>query len=209
MSFMVHPLCDPETRKMHKITIIEGPDGCGKSTMVRNLKEGEHDGIDLRVIRFPDNHGKINFRDLILSKEMQPCQSAAAFLFISDFIYTFDTQITPYLDDDNVAFVFDRFIPSTCVYQGMTADWFNALFGLDQFKRFTDVFAEAYYIYLMPPSFDELKRRLSLKTGDEINYLDPVGDAAIQAQVEAYSAFSHNHRVYGLLGSKNVHTLTL
>lgn len=187
-----------------KITVIEGPDGVGKTTIVREaIKRFEEHGLELRVVRCPDNRGGAVIRDCIMSKELEENPSGQMFLFLADFLLGYEKLIKPYLDDPKIFFVLDRFIPSTCLYQHVALDYINLIMS-EQFKDFTQAFSTARYVYLTPGDFDEHKKRLAQKKGDEVNHLDPVGDEAIYRQVDAYTKFAHHHRHNGLLGSKIV-----
>lgn len=188
---------------MKKITIIEGPDGVGKTHLVNRIKERFGDsGKELRLVRCPDNRGGAAIRNVIMSEELGANPSALIFLFLADFVYAFDSIIKPELDNPNVHFLFDRFIPSTCVYQKADIVYINKMME-ERFVEFTKAFSKAEYIYLTPSSFSEHKNRLLSKQGDEINHLDPVGDDAIKTQISAYLNFSQKHRAFGLLGSFN------
>jgi thymidylate kinase len=199
-----------EPENAPKITIIEGPDGSGKTTRINAIKHHllDNKDIDLRVIRFPDNHGDAQFRKCIMSQEVADHSGAQIFLFLADFIYTFEAKIEPFLNDPKVLFLFDRFIPSTCIYQEAPIKYINDILT-ERYPEFAKVMSDASYVYLSPSDFDEHKARLSNKFGDEINHLDPVGDEAIKNQIRAYWNFSQTHRRVGILGSYDVNTYSV
>lgn len=199
---------DPENAPL--ITIIEGPDAAGKTVNINLIKSHMLDNtdIDLKVLRFPDNHGGAQFRNSIMSQEMADHAGGQIFLFLADFIYTFEAKIKPHLDNPNVRFLFDRFVPSTCIYQKASIKYINDTLS-GRYPEFTNVMSNAEYCYLNPGDFEEHKNRLSKKKGDEINHLDPVGDEAIKEQIRQYWHFSQQHRIQGLLGSYNVKTYTV
>lgn len=184
-----------------KIIVIEGPDGTGKTTLVKELvKAFEQTDVELRTLRFPDNHGNATFRNVIMSEEMATHSGGQCFLFMADFLYTFESKIKPCLDDPKVKFLCDRFAPSTCVYQNVSLAYINALMSAG-WPDFAAAFSKAQYLYLTPISLEAHKERLSKKHGDEINHLDPVGNEAIKQQTIAYLNFFRRHQEEGLFGS--------
>lgn len=195
-----------------KILIIEGPDGVGKSTCLSKIKDASSLGKDVRVLRFPENHPNLvgeqseglPFRNMIMSPDVDKYPGATAFLFLADFVTSFEAHIQPYLNDPNVVFLLDRFLPSTAIYQRLDLHWINQIFKIPNFKAFWDCFSEAHYVYLQAPSFDVLKTRLEQKRGGERNRLDPVDDVAIQKQIFDYNAFVHTHIHLGIFGSRLV-----
>lgn len=185
-----------------KITIIEGCDGVGKTHNVNLIKEAfAKTDKELRLVRCPDNRGGATIRNVIMSDDLSRHPEALMFLFLADFVYAFESIIKPELDNPNVYFLFDRFLPSTCIYQKVDVPYINNV--LSRYKLFYEVFSKAQYIYLHPSDFEEHKKRLSLKNGDEINHLDPVGDTAIRDQIYTYADFQHKHKLFGLLGNFN------
>lgn len=197
---------EPENAPL--ITVIEGPDGVGKSTQIRQIQEHvftNHRDIALITLRYPDNHGEAEFRRLIMSSELAQHPYGQIFLFLADFVYTFEAKIKPHLDNPSVRFLFDRFIPSTCIYQRADIRYINHLL-MDRYPDFTAVMKDAEYCYLNPSDFEKHKERLAKKQGDEINHLDPVGEQAILTQIRDYWFFAHDQRKQGLLGSYNVKT---
>ena len=123
------------------------------------------------------------------------------FLFLADFVYAFESIIKPELDNPNVHFLFDRFLPSTSIYRNASVPYLNKV--MERYVDFCNAFSKAQYVYLHPDNFEEHKKRLSSKKGEEINHLDPVGDEAIKNQIEAYADFQHKHKMFGLLGNFN------
>lgn len=191
-------------RLAQKITIIEGPDGVGKTTLVNELKAAfAAEGLELRQVRCPDNRGGVKIRDVIFSQEIGEHPSAQLFLFVADMLYGFDSLVKPFLDDPNVYFLFDRFLPSTCVYQQANISYINQLLG-ERYPEFSKAFGDAHYIYLTPRDLESHKARLAKKQGDEINHLDPVGDDAIRTQILNYCQFASDHQEIGLLGSRKI-----
>lgn len=204
MNILEKVIANPASAK--KITIIEGPDGCGKTYNVNRIKEAfAKTDKELRLVRCPDNRGGATIRNVIMSDDLARHPNALMFLFLADFVYAFESIIKPELDNPNIHFLFDRFIPSTCIYQKADVPYINKV--MQRYQDFYETFSKAQYIYLHPSDFEEHKRRLSLKKGDEINHLDPVGEVAIRDQIYAYANFQQKHRLLGLLGNFNTETV--
>jgi thymidylate kinase len=188
------------------ITIIEGPDASGKTTNVNKIREAfEKTDLELRLVRCPDNRGGAKIREVIMSDDLAKNPSALAFLFLADFLFAFESIIKPELDNPKVRFILDRMLPSTAVYQNLDIPYLNKV--LSKFEDFTNAFSKAEYLYLVPNDFEAHKKRLSSKTQDEINHLDPVGDDKIRDQIVMYNEFIHKHKLFGLLGNFNVSTI--
>lgn len=188
-----------------KITVIEGPDASGKSSLIKELVEVfKYKDCELRVIRLPGNHGpNVMFRDMILSDEIKNNPMCQQLLFTAEMLYVFESQIKPYLNDDKVKFVFDRFLPSTIVYQKKSLYEINRFF--EGYEEFTSCFKEAHYIYLSPQSFEIHKERILQKQKDnDTNHFDPVSDEEIKENSRSYYELSRLHKKIGLLGSKHV-----
>lgn len=187
-----------------KIFVVEGPDGAGKSTLVRKMKENYlTNRIELRQVRCPDNRGDSRIRECIMGEMIAKHPMAQAFLFMADFLLAYESVIKPELVNPQVKFIYDRYLPSTCVYQNLDLDYVNTVFKLG-YPEFTETFSAARYVYLHPSDMDAHKWRLNQKSGDEINHLDPTTDAEIKSQIDKYSAFSKRHAESNLLGSNHV-----
>lgn len=204
MSRLDDIISNPYSTKM--ITIIEGPDASGKSYNVNKIKDAFADtDLELRLVRCPDNRGGAKIREVVMSEDLAKNPSALAFLFLADFLFAFESIIKPELDNPKVRFILDRMLPSTSIYQGLDIPYLNKVLG--KFEDFTNAFAKAEYLYLIPSDFEAHKKRLASRTQDEINHLDPVGDDKIRDQIYAYNDFIHKHRLFGLLGNFNTSTI--
>lgn len=191
-------------KSFEKITVIEGPDSSGKSYLVNQiLEKTKNSGITFIKVRCPDNRNGANFRDVIMSEEIGHNPSAQLFLFVADMIHAFESIITPHLDDPNTKFIFDRFLPSTIIYQKTTVNYINYILG-ERYPEFTKAFAKAHYIYLTPRNMESHKERISKKAAEEINHLDPISDEDIKKNILDYCDFSEQHKELGILGSKKV-----
>lgn len=190
-----------------RITVIDGPDGVGKSYWLKKIKEAfdANPKYTLITMRFPENYPGAAFRDLILSKQIEKVSAPQLLLFAADFLYGFETIIKPALSDPNTLIVIDRFLPSTCVYQGASLSYMNDLFK-GHYPEFVDAFRRAEYIYLTPADDEVHRQRLLSKTSDEINHFDPTTEAQRRQQIRAYWNLSLEHASIGMLESYDVKT---
>lgn len=192
-----------EVKNRPKITILEGPDSCGKTYNVKQaLEHAKNIGLDLRYVRCPDNRIGAPIRETLFSDTLREHPMAQAFLFMADFLLAYEMEIKPHLDNPDVFFIFDRFLPSTCVYQGLSLDYVNRVF-CEQYPEFTAAFAGAQYIYLNPGDLNKHTWRMSQKASEEINHLDPKTQQEVFAQIRKYRTFAGHHKHNGLLGSRN------
>jgi thymidylate kinase len=183
-----------------KITVVEGPDGAGKTTAIRRLKE-EY-GEDLIVLRCPDNRGKSTIRDILLNDPFEDSPVTQKLLFAADFALLFDRDIKPHLDKPNVRFVLDRFIPSTIVYQGLDLSELQHLDFLWT-DEMTQACSQMVYVYLIP-TVEVAIARLT-KRAEERNHLDSVDEAVVKSRIDAYTWMAELQRDMGLMGSKIAH----
>ncbi|SHH50834.1 dTMP kinase [Tepidibacter thalassicus] len=100
---------------------IEGPDGSGKSTQIKLLKEYlENKGYDVVLTREPGGtHISEKIRDIILDKEnknMHP--KTEALLYAASRAQHVEERIKPALNDGKIV-ICDRFVDSSIVYQGL------------------------------------------------------------------------------------------
>lgn len=189
---------------LSKITIIEGCDAVGKSTLVREIMDNAPKSLNVRLLRFPDDRGNVKIRSTLFNSDVTDHRLASVFLFLADFTHAYEQYIKPYLDDRSTIFIFDRFIPSTCVYQKLTAHWMNVLFSDHKFKDFVSCFEDARYVYLHPLDLDAHKKRLSKKMGEDTNKYDPTTDKEILDQINGYRLFIEGQDRLGLLGSRYI-----
>ncbi|OGB97587.1 dTMP kinase [candidate division TM6 bacterium RIFCSPHIGHO2_12_FULL_36_22] len=98
---------------------VEGIDGCGKSTFIKNLqrKLQEHN-VDHIITKEPGGSplGKL-LRQIILTKEVPLCSKSEYLLFAADRAQHIEQIIKPALIDNKVI-VSDRMGDSSIVYQG-------------------------------------------------------------------------------------------
>ena len=193
-----------------KITILEGPDAVGKSTLCRTITDLiETSGSNVKVLRFPDNRGDVNIRKTLFESDMNTYRLGSMFLFLADFVHAFEQYVQPHLDDPKVKFIFDRFIPSVGVYQGLSPMYINSIFAPSKFDHFFEHMMQARYIYLMPGDIEQHQKRLASKAGEDLNSYDPVTVDEIVSQIEQYKQFIRKHTEYKLLGSDKIQVITV
>lgn len=192
-----------------KITIIEGPDCAGKTHAIQNLKNTIGDEIELIVLRFPDNRADVPIRDLLFQSSMTDYRMGAAFLFLADFLHGFEKDILPKIDNPNVRFVFDRFVPSLCVYQDFSLNILNRIFEMDKFAKFAEIMRDAHYIFLNPVDKKRhLERVASSKKNNDRNAYDPETWAEIEDNINVYQwFFGVSAKDHSILGSTNITTI--
>ncbi|HJM69050.1 MAG TPA: dTMP kinase [Candidatus Babeliales bacterium] len=98
---------------------VEGIDGCGKSTFLKNLQQKlEEHGIQPVVTKEPGGSplGKL-LRQIILKKEVPLCSKSEFLLFASDRAQHTEQIVEPALKDNKVV-ISDRMGDSSIVYQG-------------------------------------------------------------------------------------------
>ncbi len=99
------------------IITLEGPDGCGKSTVVEALQKTLEDmGYDARRFREPGGtHLGESLRALLLNPETPICKAAQPLLFTTARIQLLEEMKEAF--DKGAIVIFDRFWHSTVAYQ--------------------------------------------------------------------------------------------
>lgn len=120
--------------------VLEGPDGCGKTTQfIRLVAELKGRGRDVVETREPGGTlmgGRV--REILLDAQT-PCQTPLSenFLFCADRAEHLVQLINPAVAEGEVVMC-DRFSPSTIVYQGYTSDdpdFLATVIKLDEIAR--------------------------------------------------------------------------
>jgi len=103
-----------------KLIVLDGPDGCGKSTQARLLTDWLSDqGVPAAMFRDPgDTAVGEKIRDMLLSAEHATmCTPTEVMLYMASRAQLWAERITPALDQGKCV-VLDRWLSSTCAYQG-------------------------------------------------------------------------------------------
>ncbi|MFB0556190.1 MAG: dTMP kinase [Phycisphaerae bacterium] len=112
-----------------KFIVLDGPDGCGKSTQAKLLAEWlqKHDVPAVSFREPGDTAIGEEIRQILLSPEHQAMDTRAELLlYMASRAQLWAEKIAPALEK-NKCVVLDRWLSSTCAYQGYAGD-----FGMDK-----------------------------------------------------------------------------
>ena len=115
-----------------KFIVIDGPDGCGKSTHVELLADWLNgQGITTKKFRDPGNTAiGEKIREILLSTEhLSMTTRTELLLYMAARAQLWAEKIKPALQENNCV-ILDRWLSSTCAYQGFAGD-----FGVDNVIR--------------------------------------------------------------------------
>lgn len=118
---------------MNKFIVFEGPDGCGKTTIL-DLVEKHFLEKGISVVRTREPGGTDlgeEVRQIALSSKSNISPMTEAFLMSTSRSQLVDELILPSLESSHV--FTDRFVPSSLVYQGVARD-----LGIEQIKELND-----------------------------------------------------------------------
>jgi len=118
-----------------KFIVLDGPDGCGKTTQVKLLGQWlEKNGVEARLLRDPG--GTVigeKIRQVLLSVEHAAMTTEAeVLLYMAARVQLWYQEIAPALKQDKCV-VLDRWLSSTCAYQG----WAGG-FGIERVIRIAE-----------------------------------------------------------------------
>ena len=103
-----------------KFKVLDGPDGCGKSTQTLMLYEWLK-GRGVEVVTFRDPGGTVvgeKIRKILLNPEhAEMCVRAELLLYMASRAQLWAEKIAPALEAEKCV-VLDRWVTSTCAYQG-------------------------------------------------------------------------------------------
>lgn len=120
---------DLKDRLAGKFIVIDGPDGCGKSTQAKLLAEYlENKQLTVELLRDPGSTviGE-KIRRVLLSPEHDTMATETeVLLYMAARVQLWNEKIAPALQK-NKCVVIDRWLSSTCAYQGYAGD-----FGIDR-----------------------------------------------------------------------------
>ena len=107
-------------RYQGKFIVLDGPDGCGKSTQVKQLVQWlQRQGVEVVTFRDPGDTrlGEL-IRDILLSPEHDRMSTRTELLlYMASRAQLWTEKIGPALEQGQCV-VLDRWISSTCAYQG-------------------------------------------------------------------------------------------
>lgn len=112
-----------------KFIVLDGPDGCGKSTQVKMLAERlEGDGVECKILRDPGTTviGE-KIRQVLLDVEHSAMTTETeVLLYMAARVQLWYEQIATALEQEKCVLL-DRWLSSTCAYQGYAGG-----FGMDR-----------------------------------------------------------------------------
>lgn len=115
-----------------RLIVLDGPDGCGKSTQVKKLCEWvAQQGVEVKTFRDPgDTRIGEQIREVLLSPENEAMGTMTEFLlYMASRAQLWSEKIAPALAQGSCV-VLDRWLSSTCAYQGHAGE-----FGVDRVLR--------------------------------------------------------------------------
>ena len=115
-----------------RLVVLDGPDGCGKSTQVKMLCEWVAlQGVQVKTYRDPgDTRIGEQIREILLSPEHEAMGTMTEFLlYMASRAQLWSEKIAPALAQ-GCCVVLDRWLSSTCAYQGHAGE-----FGVDRVLR--------------------------------------------------------------------------
>ena len=118
-----------------RLIVLDGPDGCGKSTQVQMLCEWvSKQGVEVATFRDPgDTRIGEQIREILLSPEHEAMGTMTEFLlYMASRAQLWSEKIAPALAQGRCV-VLDRWLSSTCAYQGHAGG-----FGVDRVLRVAD-----------------------------------------------------------------------
>lgn len=176
MSVSSTSLCDNSGRG--RFIVLDGPDGSGKSTQTRLLKERlEAAGKTVRIVREPGGTPlSEQIRSLILSfAQEEPVARAETLLFIAARAQVAAKIIQPALDRGEWV-VCDRFTFSTIAYQGYGRGLdLDAIKAMNAFALPQNLAPDAV-IFLDVP-VETTRRRLAIRQGGSLDNIESRDDS--------------------------------
>ena len=117
-----------KTRLQGKFFVLDGPDGCGKSSQAKLLKEWlESQDVSVELFRDPGATAiGEKIRHILLNPEhIAMTTSTEVMLYMAARVQLWHEKISPALQDKKTV-ILDRWLSSSCAYQGYAGE-----FGMD------------------------------------------------------------------------------
>lgn len=124
-----------ESKFAGKFIVLDGPDGCGKSTQTKLLTQWvENQGVSVETFRDPGTTGiGEKIRQILLNPEhVAMCTRTELLLYMAARAQLWQERISPALEKDKCV-ILDRWLSSTCAYQGYAGD-----FGIDNVMKIAE-----------------------------------------------------------------------
>lgn len=115
-----------------KFIVLDGPDGCGKSTQTKLLAQWlQRQGVATKTFRDPgDTAIGEKIRQILLNPEhLTMSTTTEVLLYMAARVQLWQEKIAPALEQKKCV-VLDRWLSSTCAYQGYAGG-----FGINQVKK--------------------------------------------------------------------------
>lgn len=115
-----------------RFVVLDGPDGAGKSTLVRIMSEQlSQAGLDCVACRDPGGtHIGDQIRGIVLSDSLKEmCVESETMLFMASRAQLVNTVVRPALARDAIV-ICDRFVSATCAYQCAAGADFDEIISL-------------------------------------------------------------------------------
>ena len=160
-------------RKTPPFIVVEGPDGCGKTSAISVIKKylESYWGPDIVTTREPGGSIKAEeIRNVIIStdklkEDLQP--HARTFLFLAARIQHIANTILPNLEKNKIV-ICDRYLDSTNVLQGIIEDKQRELDYISAFGRFNYLGARPDITIYLTATKQTTDNRLSHRVQDNV-----------------------------------------
>ena len=183
-----------------KFIVLDGPDGCGKSTQTQMLYEWIKQQ-DIEVVTFRDP-GTTAIGEMIRKILLNPEHSAMSvrtelLLYMAARAQLWQEKIKPALEN-NKCVILDRWISSTCAYQGFAGE-----FGIEKVLQIAEVCLERIWPDLT------IVLDVDLKTGAarldrELDRMEQKGDEYHRKVRDGFLKLTENQNVIAIDAAQNI-----